>query len=693
MARKKKQEVILLHGNSQFNMAAAEAVSLKQGELVIEHGKINVNGKDEAVTKIHTIDNTGAELATFIDQKAINELVNAVDTKVDTLEDVVGNAEDGLVKDVATNAAAISDLQAALGMGGTSGTGVTARVKALEDAVGNASVKDDSGNTVTEATGLFADVEANTAAIASQGGRLTTVEGKAEANANEITALKETVNGDGDDNKGLVGDVEANAAAIAKNAADITELEKTVHGYDEPVEGGEEGATEHVAGLVDRVTVLEDLIGDADGKGSIVDRVADAESKITNLETLVGSETDGLVKDVDDLQATVGDATKGLVKDVAANKTATETNATAIDGLDKIVNGYTPKDGEKVEGLVDKVAANKTAIEGLKTQISTDIATELGKLDVTAGDEDKAVTKYVSYVEQTDGKISAHYETLDAKNVAFTPAEPAGTLSGITTVKGALDKLNAQDVVLAGDIEAVDARIDALLGKTESEKGDDGKTIRAIANEELAKQLIPENAADALNSLEEIAAWIQAHPEDAAAMNLEIENLQSVVANVLEDFVTVTTDDDKETIKTLTAVKKIKDSLQILTNKDTELDNAITALTETVNANKDEIGAYTVNNKAISGNPVLDSTDIKMTAVVGAEQGVTEQTIQEAIAQVQTNVNAVDTKVNAVDTRINTLTFEGGEHTNLVVTRTADKFTFNLNVIDAGSYDDDTTEA
>ena len=53
-----------------------------------------------------------------------------------------------------------------------------------------------------------------------------------------------------------------------------------------------------------------------------------------------------------------------------------------------------------------------------------------------------------------------------------------------------------------------------------------------IANEELAKQLIAANADEALNSLEEIAAWIQSHPDDAAAMNKAIGDLEALVGTL-----------------------------------------------------------------------------------------------------------------------------------------------------------------
>ena len=70
---------------------------------------------------------------------------------------------------------------------------------------------------------------------------------------------------------------------------------------------------------------------------------------------------------------------------------------------------------------------------------------------------------------------------------------------------------------------AAKADVTTLVGS------DAGKSVRTIANEELAAQLIPANAQEALNTLTEIAAWIQNHPGDASAMNAAITALQNKV--------------------------------------------------------------------------------------------------------------------------------------------------------------------
>jgi len=92
-----------------------------------------------------------------------------------------------------------------------------------------------------------------------------------------------------------------------------------------------------------------------------------------------------------------------------------------------------------------------------------------------------------------------------------------------TTVKAYVDKKTDG---IATDAQAA---VDTLIGD------DTGKSARSIANEELAKQLIPENAKESLDSLAEIATWIQAHPDDAAAMNKAISDLTALVGTLPED--------------------------------------------------------------------------------------------------------------------------------------------------------------
>ena len=90
--------------------------------------------------------------------------------------------------------------------------------------------------------------------------------------------------------------------------------------------------------------------------------------------------------------------------------------------------------------------------------------------------------------------------------------------SGKTVAQEVQDGITALNLATNYAAKSV---VDTLIGS------DTNKSARAIAAEELATQLIPANAAEALDTLQEIAAWIQAHPGDASTMNAAITALQN----------------------------------------------------------------------------------------------------------------------------------------------------------------------
>lgn len=76
------------------------------------------------------------------------------------------------------------------------------------------------------------------------------------------------------------------------------------------------------------------------------------------------------------------------------------------------------------------------------------------------------------------------------------------------------------------DMTAFKTAVNTLVGE------DSGKSVRTIAAEEMARQLIPENAKESMDTLEEIANWIASHPDDAAAMNKSISELKTTTATL-----------------------------------------------------------------------------------------------------------------------------------------------------------------
>lgn len=134
---------------------------------------------------------------------------------------------------------------------------------------------------------------------------------------------------------------------------------------------------------------------------------------------------------------------------------------------------------------------------------------------------DKALADEIARATQAEGDI----------NVKI--GEVAADKTVVQMIADAQTAATYDDTQVKADIKAnTDAigvekgRIDTLVGT------DTGKSARAIAAEELAKQLIPETADEALNTLEEIAAWIQDHPDDASAMNEAITALQKQLQGI-----------------------------------------------------------------------------------------------------------------------------------------------------------------
>jgi len=101
-----------------------------------------------------------------------------------------------------------------------------------------------------------------------------------------------------------------------------------------------------------------------------------------------------------------------------------------------------------------------------------------------------------------------------------------------TRLEGAIEHENERALQAEG---LLDTKITTEKGRVDTLVGNDAnKSVRTSAAEELAAQLIAENAQEALDTLGEIAAWIQAHPGDAAAMNRAIDDLEALVGTLPE---------------------------------------------------------------------------------------------------------------------------------------------------------------
>lgn len=130
--------------------------------------------------------------------------------------------------------------------------------------------------------------------------------------------------------------------------------------------------------------------------------------------------------------------------------------------------------------------------------------------------------------------------------IATGTANGSLAVNGVDVAVQGLAALAYKAQVSEADLDAaLKAVLDAKASGTDVATligSDTGKSVRTIANEELAAQLIPKGAQESLDTLTEIAQWIQDHPGDAATMNAAIAKLNEIVAGiggVEDDYATV----------------------------------------------------------------------------------------------------------------------------------------------------------
>ena len=170
----------------------------------------------------------------------------------------------------------------------------------------------------------------------------------------------------------------------------------------------------------------------------------------------------------------------------------------------------------------DDNISNLSTLVG-KESVSSQIDSKINALDATV--ETAAIPENQDGIHvkitEVDGKLTAVEAEIEVSNEINAAKAALEAKIGTVAEGKTLAGLIANNATAIEDHKtAVDTKVTTLIGS------DADKSVRKIANEELAAQLIPANAAESLNTLQEIAAWIQDHPGDASAMNSAIEVLQ-----------------------------------------------------------------------------------------------------------------------------------------------------------------------
>lgn len=255
-------------------------------------------------------------------------------------------------------------------------------------------------------------------------------------------------------------------------------------------------------------------------------------------------------------------AAKELVKQIKAEDAKTLEAAKAYsdnlaDNYDQAGAAATAEQNAKAytDTEIGKVKVTVKANTDAITAINDDTTGILAKAKADAKEKADAVDAKVTALDKkvgvlptgVDVKAKTVIEYVDEK-VAKVNTDASALAGRVTQAEKDIDAIEADylkasdKTELEGKIGTVDGKVDAVSDKVTTLIGDDAsKSARTIANEELTKQLIPGNAKESLDTLQEIAAWIQQHPDDASAMNTAIKSLQDLVGTIPADVTDATT--------------------------------------------------------------------------------------------------------------------------------------------------------
>lgn len=392
----------------------------------------------------------------------------------------------------------------------------------------------------TDAATMNTQINANKAAIEKLNGTAETVGSVANTvNAAIDGALKTG----GKDKYALASDLttaNGKITALETKTADLTDAEgadMTVKAY---VDAGDAKVDAKVSALSTKVSNLgalaaKDEIAEADLAAALKTKINGKADKATTLAgygiedayTKTGAE--GMVD-----EKITALALGTMSKEKAADYTKTADLETALEGKYDAAGTAKAVD-DKLPAMNTAIKANTDAITKLNGAASVEgsvaekIQTAITGLDLANTYAAKSHTHAMEQVTgladefakyQKKGDYALKSEVTAVEQKANDLATLVGTLpegaKATTVVEYAKEVADAA----TGNAATVGAKVDTLIGD------DADKSVRTIANEELAKQLIPANAQESLDTLKEIADWIQAHPAEVTEMNSKITALE-----------------------------------------------------------------------------------------------------------------------------------------------------------------------
>ena len=185
------------------------------------------------------------------------------------------------------------------------------------------------------------------------------------------------------------------------------------------------------------------------------------------------------------------------------------------------------------ERIVQEIKDRQTSDANVTNHVDNSINTLQKSIDDRLKNFDGSDSD-ILYITDAAGNIIARVDKLGVHSINFTTSqydvnnmlssldtrliqEIADRIAGDNTVKKYVDD-TAQTIQQS--LTQTDNKVNTLIGS------DPDKSVRTIANEELATQLLSGKADADFKTLQQLATWLEDHPEDVNAINLAIQVIQ-----------------------------------------------------------------------------------------------------------------------------------------------------------------------
>ena len=277
---------------------------------------------------------------------------------------------------------------------------------------------------------------------------------------------------------------------------------------------------------------------------------------------------------------------------VAAGSTGVTIGLT--EDFKKAVSDNTAGVAANAQAIIDEASARGTAITTAKNELTAEINKKADSSVVT-GVDDRVKAIEADYLKAANiaGKLDT--SVYEAKVAELAKADADNLKAAKDYADAEIAKLDSATV--AAQVEANKQAIEILNGDANV-----ANSVRNITATELAK-IINDNDATSIDTLEEIAAWIAAHPESVAAINKEISDVKALVG-------------------TTAVATQITDAINALDVTDAAVDGKyVSAVSEAdgkISVTRADLPTYTLATGSANGTVSFNGSDVAVKGLASA---------------------------------------------------------------------------